>query len=79
MKAIIEHNGKPAFLNAEHGYLRTEDFVSIRPGDLVQVCAWDDRDKAVTRHLESLGYNVSHGICETCKAGVVEQYEQTAR
>lgn len=76
MKTIIEYNGKPAFLNAEHGYLRTEEFVSIRPGELVELCGYHDEDRSTHNHLVRLGYNVSTGVCEQCKHAMIEQYEQ---
>ena len=38
----------------------------ITYGKTINVCAWCDKDKAITKRLLALGYETSHGICEQC-------------
>ena len=35
--------------------------------DFVEVCAWCDTNKQLTKHLQLIGCKVSHGICEACR------------
>ena len=73
MNAAIEYDGKRAWLTNVMGepvvlYELPAGVGMLAAGSMVSVCAWHGGQKELTKNLTSAGYQVSHGICETCAA-----------
>lgn len=40
----------------------------------IELCAWCDADKTITKEYKNKGYRTSHGICEKHKDEVISNY-----
>lgn len=72
MTSPLEHQGQRAHLNAEFGYIRTDDFRAVPMGETVHLCSWHDDAGYLSLEVKRAGYRVSHGICDGCKAEMMK-------
>jgi hypothetical protein len=76
MKTKLEFNGMAAQFNNGKIMYRLGDYLQPFPklkDCVVTICAWHDRDKSLTKKIESAGYKTTHGICEKCHANEIKK------
>ena len=81
MTHTIELEGKPCYATQSALWCKfgAFDYDQVPLGMMVKICAWHDEDKAITRKVLSLGYQVSHGICHDCKNSLLNTPQTTQK
>ena len=59
---VLDFSPRFATLSSMH----FKSLKQIRADKFVIICAWCEDSKEATSHYESIGYEVSHGICPAC-------------
>jgi hypothetical protein len=76
MKTKLEFNGMPAQFDNGKIMYRLNDYLQPLPKLkelVVTVCAWCDPKKILTYKISLAGYQVSHGICESCSSNELKK------
>jgi len=66
MNSPLEYRNMPAEFCRKTGTVRN-GLQHVPAGELVTVCAWHEGQAELTAQLISAGYQLSHGICSTCR------------
>jgi hypothetical protein len=72
----LKYNGSPCRLT-DSGVRDVETGRFIPAGALVDLCAWCDKGKVVTKRLKQLGYEITHGVCQKCKLAFLAEAKPT--